>query len=161
MVGRWLMEYLLHYPIIRLDGVDELLAIRLIVYFESRPSSSEFDLPAQFSITRKDIDLTFVATSIERLPSKLHTIAGVSDDMPLSDIFYSPRRVDPATVFADGKIRQNLCVFLLPQCLTDYLAHSHGVCEDLVDLLVEQAILVGLGSGDAPVHYACLVKRVQ
>src|SRR6266571_3477143 len=155
-----LSEYLLHYSITRSHGVDELLAIRLVVDLERGPASRELDLPSQLSIPRKNIDLSRVTATFQHLSSQLHAITRITDHVFVPDVFEGFSGVDSAAVLAHWKVWKNLRVLLLPHRLLDNFSDSLRAGEDQVDLAVEESILIGLGSGDHSVLDPCLVQRI-
>src|SRR3989442_10593308 len=139
----WCSDDFLHNSVVDFNGLYQIPPVRLVSNLQRRPSGRKFDLPAKLSLSRVNIHFPRVSTSFQEGAAKLHPLARVFDDVTTRVVFQSFGGVDSSTLFANGKVRQNLRVFLLSQNFLDYPTNPLRIGKYRVDLSVEQSLRVG------------------
>src|SRR2546426_2792603 len=137
-----LSEDFFHNSVVDFDGLYQVFTVGFVSYLERGPSSGKFDLPAKLSLSRVNIHFSCVSTSFQEGAAKLHALARVFDDVTTRVVFQSLGGVDSSTLFANGKVRQNLRVFFLSQNFLDYPTNPLRIGKYRVDLSVEQSLRV-------------------
>src|SRR3989441_3187134 len=138
-----LSEDFFHNSVVDFDGLYQILPIRLVSNLQGRPSGRKFNLPAKLSLSRVNIHFPRVSTSFQEVAAKLHPLARVFDDVTTRVVFQSLGGVDSSTLFANGKVGQNLSVLLLSQNLLNDTTNLLSIGKYRVDLSVEQSLRVG------------------